>query len=68
MPVLDAGVSQCPICSRKWLVTPLADCCLPTCGCYGSDTGANNQARPCQPCGIAHALKCERMPSRDVSS
>lgn len=50
----DAGESTCPICGRVWTVTPLDDCLMPSCGCFGSDTSADNPARPCESCGIAH--------------
>lgn len=55
---MHKGKSACPICSREWTVTPLDDCLLPICGCYGSDTSADNPYRPCQDCGIKHAETC----------
>jgi hypothetical protein len=62
---LNAGQSTCPICHKTWLVTPYADCMLPACGCYGDDTSANNPNRPCESCGIAHALSgCMGLTSR----
>lgn len=57
-PRIHGGTSTCPICRRHWWVTPLADCLLPACGCYGHDTGAGNPNRPCHPCGLSHALRC----------
>ena len=59
---MDAGTSTCPVCGRMWLVTPLDDCMLPACGCYGHDTSAANPARICEPCGLRHAFNCEKMP------
>ena len=59
--MINAGYSICPICKRKWLVTMFDDCLLPACGCYGDDTSANNPNRPCESCGIKHALSCEKM-------
>ena len=60
---LNAGTSTCPICLKFWLVTPQNDCCMPACGCYGSDAGASNTERPCERCGTRHAFTCEKMPS-----
>lgn len=57
----NSGYSTCPICEKHWLVTPLRDCCLPACGCYGEDTSENNPARPCEHCGIYHAMNCEKL-------
>ena len=54
----DAGFSTCPICKRHWLVTVMNDCMLPACGCYGTDTSADNPNRPCETCGIRHAMNC----------
>ena len=54
----NAGYSTCPICMRYWEVVMFDDCCLPACGCYGNDTSANNPLRPCESCGIIHALDC----------
>jgi hypothetical protein len=59
--VPDAGWSTCPICARTWLVTPVVDCMLPACGCYGHDTSRHNPIRPCEPCGLAHARACPKM-------
>jgi hypothetical protein len=59
---MSAGYSTCPICKRSWLVDIFDDCLLPSCGCYGEDTSADNPNRPCEDCGIRHALKCEKMP------
>ncbi len=59
---LHAGASTCPLCRRFWLVTPQNDCCVPACGCFGRDTGPDNPARPCNGCGIQHALACSEMP------
>lgn len=56
---LDAGRSICPVCARSWTVTPLDDCLMPACGCYGHDASHRNPARPCHTCGLAHALGCE---------
>jgi hypothetical protein len=53
---VNAGQSTCPICHKTWLVTPNADCMLPSCGCYGKDTSASNPNRPCESCGTAHAF------------
>ena len=58
--MMNAGKSTCPVCKKEWIVTPVEDCCLPVCGCFGSDTSASNPNRPCQNCGITHALKCEK--------
>ncbi len=57
----NAGESTCPICGRRWLVTPLDDCLLPFCGCYGDDTSAANPDRPCESCGLAHLYICNPM-------
>lgn len=54
--VLNAGTSICPVCLRHWLVSPLDDCMLPTCGCFGKDVGASNGARPCERCGMWHGF------------
>lgn len=54
----NAGISTCPICGMKWLVTPYRDCLLPACGCYGDDAGPNNPHRPCERCGLTHAMSC----------
>lgn len=51
----NGGRSRCPVCGRRWWVTPSADCMLPACGCYGHDTSA-----PCHGCGLSHALSCKR--------
>ena len=56
----NKGMSTCPICRKTWLVTPREDCLLPACGCYGNDTEATNQSRPCENCGMAHAFSCRR--------
>ncbi len=55
---VNAGMSTCPICERAWLVTPLDDCLVPSCGHYGDDPGASNPDRPCHSCGLSHALEC----------
>lgn len=60
------GRSTCPQCGRRWWVTPLDDCLVPACGCYGTDTGADNPERPCHRCGLAHATSCEHMPARSA--
>lgn len=52
----DGGASTCPICGRSWTVTPWDDCLLPACGCYGHDVGPGNPNRPCNRCGLRHAL------------
>ncbi len=57
-PAIHGGTSTCPICGVHWWVTPLVDCLVPACGCYGDDTSANNRERPCHACGLAHALEC----------
>ena len=54
----DAGYSTCPMCNRNWKVVMFDDCLLPACGCYGTDTSADNPNRPCESCGIRHALDC----------
>lgn len=59
-PRVHGGPSCCPMCGRVWWVTPLNDCCLPVCGCWGSDTSAANPDRPCETCGIGHWYRCER--------
>jgi hypothetical protein len=56
----NAGESTCPMCMRVWLVTEADDCMMPACGCFGSDTSANNPHRPCHACGLAHVSNCER--------
>jgi hypothetical protein len=56
--MIDAGYSTCPICNLLWQVTIINDCMLPACGCYGNDTSAKNPNRPCEPCGIRHAINC----------
>lgn len=61
LPV-NAGMSTCPLCQRRWLVTPAADCLLPACGCFGTDTTASNPHRPCHSCGLSHALACSKTP------
>lgn len=58
---MDAGWSTCPECGTRWLVTPLRDCLLPACGCFGSDTGPTNPGRPCHSCGMSHVLACPKM-------
>lgn len=55
---MDAGTSTCPVCGKTWLVTPSQDCMLPSCGCFGYDTSEANKYRPCEPCGLRHALEC----------
>lgn len=62
--MVDAGHSTCPMCGRHWLVTPDDDCMIPACGCYGTDTGAQNPDRPCQACGLLHAWNCELIGQR----
>ena len=57
----NEGESTCPICGKEWLVTPMEDCMLPSCGCFGSDTSRTNLGRPCEPCGILHFYTCERV-------
>lgn len=56
--MIDVGNSKCPICKREWLVTPVDDCLLPSCGCYGNDAGKNNPNRPCETCGMIHYNNC----------
>ncbi len=58
---LTAGTSTCPICGLTWLVTPAHDCMLPACGCFGQDTSEANPSRPCERCGINHALNCPKL-------
>ena len=55
-----AGESTCPVCSRTWTVTPLDDCMLPACGCFGDDTTADNPHRICHSCGLGHVLRCPK--------
>jgi len=55
---MNAGISNCPICERSWLVTPLDDCLLPACGCFGWDTTSANPFRPCETCGHQHWANC----------
>ena len=57
----DAGISTCPICHKTWIVTIMRDCMLPACGCFGEDTSDNNPNRPCEHCGIQHAMTCSKM-------
>ena len=59
-PKTHAGLSECPMCGRMWWVTPVNDCSLPACGCYGNDTSAANQTRPCEPCGWFHFTGCDK--------
>jgi hypothetical protein len=61
---LTAGESTCQICGDTWTVTPARDCLVPACGCYGHDTSPANPARPCESCGIRHAVRCLRRPRR----
>ena len=58
--VQHAGYSTCPICNREWLVTPGDDCLMPACGCYGLDATVGNPNRPCEECGTAHAMMCQK--------
>lgn len=51
---MDAGMSECPVCGREWLVTPYDDCLMPSCGCYGRETGPENPKRLCSNCGMKH--------------
>lgn len=62
MSATNAGYSTCPVCRRNWLVTPMDDCLLPVCGCFGSDTSERNFARPCESCGIEHFRTCTLRP------
>lgn len=59
----SAGTSTCPICRRTWTVTPHDDCLMPSCGCFGMDSSAANSHRPCQSCGVNHALACPKRKS-----
>lgn len=59
----NAGWSTCPVCDKRWLVTPQMDCLIPACGCFGHDTSEKNNLRPCEPCGMAHAHDCPFMPA-----
>ena len=63
--MIDAGISTCPICGKQWLVTLYEDCMLPACGCYGDDTSENNPNRPCEICGIQHALTCKKLQDKE---
>lgn len=65
MSELTAGESTCPVCSMTWTVTPARDCLMPSCGCFGDDFSAANPARPCESCGVSHALRCDKMPGPD---
>jgi hypothetical protein len=58
---LTAGTSTCPTCDRTWTVTPSDDCMVPACGCFGSDTSADNLTRPCDSCGTRHAWTCPKV-------
>jgi hypothetical protein len=58
----NGGESTCPMCGRIWIVTPQDDCFLPGCYCYGTDTSEANPNRPCEQCGLAHAMVCDRDP------
>jgi hypothetical protein len=58
----EGGVSVCPICGRQWHVSPVDDCMVPACGCFGHDVFATNPYRPCEYCGVTHARECEKMP------
>lgn len=60
----NVGPSTCPLCQMTWIVTPARDCMIPSCGCFGSDASAANPDRPCEPCGLAHALVCDKMPRK----
>jgi len=59
--MIHAGKSRCPMCGRKWIVTPTDDCLLPACGCFGHDTSELNPNRPCNSCGLNHAFSCEKL-------
>jgi hypothetical protein len=54
--VPNAGWSTCPLCGKRWLVTPLEDCMVPDCGCFGNDTMKGD--RPCERCGFMHGISC----------
>ena len=56
----NAGVSTCPLCRGRWLVTPQQDCILPSCGCFGGDVSANNPNRPHVHCGMIHWANCPK--------
>lgn len=58
---MNLGWSTCPMCQRRWLVTMYEDCMMPACGCYGHDTSEKNPNRPCESCGINHALNCSKL-------
>lgn len=49
---------ECPICERVWTPTMFDDCCLPACGCFGTELDRNT---PCEPCGISHAWNCPKL-------
>lgn len=70
--MVNAGMSKCPVCGREWLVTPLDDCMLPACGCFGQDVSENNPSRICESCGMTHAFTCAKMGAeaafKDVAS
>ena len=55
----DGGESTCPICFHTWTVTPLDDCLVPACGCFGDDVSPANPYRPCWQCGVEHVDTCE---------
>ena len=59
--ITNAGISTCPICKRKWLVTPFDDCLMPNCGCFGFDTGPDNPNRLCENCGLLHSFNCKKL-------
>ena len=57
---VNAGWSTCPLCRRRWLVTPVDDCLMPSCGCFGNDCEETNPNRPCEACGTYHYLHCSK--------
>lgn len=67
-PKVHEGWSTCPICGKTWWVTPSRDCLVPVCGHYGEGTDASRHDRPCDACGLVHALKCDVRPVPDVAA
>lgn len=61
-PGPTGGESTCPMCDTHWTVTPVRDCLMPACGCYGHDASPSNPHRPCHWCGLRHAIGCEKRP------
>lgn len=55
-----AQEKHCPLCDRTWTPSPLDDCFMPSCGCYGNDLSAREL--PCDRCGMNHIFSCAKGP------